>query len=252
MILVRISLAASLLAGTFLARPQELEFEVASVKSARVGEGPPNGWHGGPGSQDPTRLICGQMNPRQLIMTAYGIKSLQVIGPDWLATPRFEIGASVPAGTTKDQLAAMWQKLLSDRFHLAAHHETRETTVFDLVVAKTGPTLTPAGQATPSRPQQPATVVMGRHINFPNATIENFADFLGSQLDHLVRDATGLTGEYAIRLVWTPDSAGAPDPNGAPPLPDALQEQLGLRLEAKKAPVDMLMIDHIDRTPTEN
>jgi uncharacterized protein (TIGR03435 family) len=192
------------------------------------------------------------MSLKRLITTAFGIKSVQVIGPDWLDTPRFEIRATVPDDTTKDQLSTMWQKLLSDRFHLAAHHETRETTVFDLMVSKTGPKLTPAGQtARLLAPPPMGTVVRGHHIYIPRTTMEKFAGFLSGQVDHVVRDATGLTGEYAIRFAWG-DFDAAPDLNSAPPLPDALQEQLGLRLEAKKAPVDMLVIDHMDRKSTEN
>ena len=81
--------------------------------------------------------------------------------------------------------------------------------------------------------------------------MEKFAGFLSSRIDQVVRDATGLTGEYEIRFVWGDLDAG-PDLNSAPPLPDALQEQLGLRLEPKKASIDMLVIDRMDRMPTEN
>src|SRR5581483_1177208 len=143
------------------------------------------------------------MSLKRLITTAYGIKSLQVIGPDWLTTPRFEISAIIPPGTTKDQLRLMWQKLLSDRFHLVAHHETREKGIFDLVVAKGGPKLTPAGQtARLLAPPPPGTVVRGHRVYTPRTTMETFADFLSGQIDHVVRDATGLTGEYEIRFVW--------------------------------------------------
>src|SRR5262245_52617086 len=104
MLLARTLFAAALLAGASFEQSRKMEFEVASIKPVAPGEGARIGCSGGPGSQDPTRLICGQMSPRLLITIAYGIKAVHVIGPDWLTTPRFEISAIVPDGTAKDQI----------------------------------------------------------------------------------------------------------------------------------------------------
>ena|ERR1700722_12306425 len=254
---MRILTGSALLAwGAFAQSQARLEFEVASIKPAPpVGGGTGIGCQGGPGTADPGRLMCQQMSPALLIIIAYGVKRAQVAGPDWLASPRFEIAAKLPEGTTREQLATMWQNLLADRFHLRVHHEARELMHFDLLVAKSGSKLKPAPTGVASG--LPRTGVIGRradgnmHLDMPRLTVEGLASMLENQLHQPVTDATGLKGEYEIELQWTPD-ASTSTIESAPALPQALQEQLGLRLETKKGPVDMLVIDHIDRAPTQN
>ena len=227
----------------------KLEFEVASVKLAVTPARGAPGCKGGPGSDDPSRLTCQQMSPGLLIVYAFGVKYLQIAGPEWLATPRFDIVATLPKGTTKEQVPMMWQNLLIDRFGLRAHHESRETMHFELGVAKNGSKLKPAvqeGTGSVGHRQD------GIHMHFPKMTMEAFASILGNQLQKAVTDVTGLKGEYEITLVWTPDSEVPADGALYPALPQALQEQLGLRLETKKGPLDMLVIDRINRTPTDN
>src|SRR5580658_5693557 len=132
---MRILTSFALLASVAFQQPQtKLEFEIASVKPAPE-RATGIGCQGGPGSADPGRLTCQQMSPALLIRTAYGVKLVQVIGPNWLAVPRFEILATLPAGTTKEQIPEMWQNLLIDRFGLRTHHESRETIYFELSVA---------------------------------------------------------------------------------------------------------------------
>jgi uncharacterized protein (TIGR03435 family) len=196
------------------------------------------------------------MSPEFLIDIAYGVKFFQVVGPDWLAIPRFEIVAKLPDGTTKEQLVQMWRNFLGDRFHLAVHHETRELTHFDLVVAKNGPKLKPV----PADSGPPPMGTLGRradgfHMHMPRITMDGFAGMLAGQLQQEVGNATGLDGTYDIELQWMPDTAAAAidaSMPGAPALPQALQDQLGLKLESKKGPVDRLVIDHVDRAPKEN
>jgi uncharacterized protein (TIGR03435 family) len=241
----------SLLLLTWVAFPQpqaKLEFEVASVKPSPA-RATGIGCKGGPGSDDPGRLTCQQMAIVVLINMAYGVKFVQVIGPDWLSGPRFDIIATLPQGTTKEQVPAMWQNLLIDRFGFRAHHESREATHFELGVAKNGPILKPAAK------EGTGFVVHkqdGTHMTFPNMTMEALAGFLEGQLRKVVTDVTGLKGEYEIALAWTPDTAVPAEGAVYPALPQALQEQLGLRLETKKGPMDMLVIDQINRTPTDN
>jgi uncharacterized protein (TIGR03435 family) len=145
-------------------------------------------------------------------------------------------------------LPAMWQKMLTDRFHLATHREERETTVFDLVVAKGGSKLTPVAQAATLPPPQRLAIPLIHHIFMQKVTMDGFANVLASQLQRPVYNATGLKDEYVIRLGWNPGTAAA---DSGPTLEEAV-EQLGLRLQPKKGSMSLIIVDHVDRTPTEN
>jgi len=249
---MRILIYLVLFAWAAFPQPQvRLEFEVASVKPSPA-RGSGIGCKGGPESDDPGRLTCQQMSPSLLIRIAYGVKFVQVVGPDWLAAPRFEIIAVLPKGTSKEQIPVMWQNLLIERFGFRAHHESRETTHFELVVAKNGPKLKPAAQDGAGRGAGVAIFQDRITMRFPRMTTEGLASSLEMRLQKPVTDATGLTGEYEIQLEWAPDTAVTTDGESAPALPKALQDQLGLRLEMKKDPMDMLVIDQINRTPTDN
>jgi uncharacterized protein (TIGR03435 family) len=179
------------------------------------------------------------------------------------------------------QLRLMLQSMLADRFKLTLHHETKELPVYALVVAKNGPKLhetadTP-GDSTPPGPMGPSggpplkgrMMINGRgELTVNGVALARFADVLSRQIGHIVVDKTGLKGNYDFTLKWTPDEGqmpggpgggpGGPPRDAAPP-PDAsgpsiftaLQEQLGLKLESQKGPVDTLVIDHVER-PSEN
>ena len=182
------------------------------------------------------------------------------------------------------QVRAMLQGMLADRFKLALHHETKELSEYALVVAKNGPKFhettapanDPAAQDRPPGPPAPGSPMprgtmrmMGRgDLTVSGMGLAQFADMLSRQIGHVVVDKTGLKGEYDFTLKWTPDEGqgqmfggpgGGPPRDGAPPPPDpngptiftALQEQLGLKLESQKGPVDTIVIDHVER-PSEN
>jgi uncharacterized protein (TIGR03435 family) len=179
------------------------------------------------------------------------------------------------------QLRTMLQGMLADRFKLALHHETKELSEYALVVAKSGPkfheTTAPKFDPAQDRPPGPPSPgapmfrggirMMGRgDLTASGIGLTQFADVLSRQIDHIVVDKTGLKGEYDFALKWTPDEGqgqmfggpGGPPKDGAPQ-PDAngptiftaLQEQLGLKLESQKGPVDTLVIDHVEK-PSEN
>jgi uncharacterized protein (TIGR03435 family) len=225
------------------------QFEAASIhQSPPAGRGFGAGCKGGPGSQDPTRIECGQMSLMRLLVIAFGVKTFQVSGPDWLRSTNFDISAILPASTTKEEIQIMWQKLLSDRFHLELRHEERQTTVFDLVVAKGGAKLKLAGQATTSNPLRVPGV---QHAFMRRETMDDFANFLAELVEAPVRNRTELTDEYEIRLGWTPELSAAVDPNG-PTLMQAVEDELGLHLTPRRGTGDFLLIDHIDRVPTDN
>ena len=197
-------------------------------------------------------------------------------GPAWVGSAKFDITAKEDAETIaalqnlpKEQRAEpvrlMVQKLLAERFKLKVHHETKELPVYAMTVAKSGVkmTLTAAPVATegaaPARPQGSGIRRMGPgQMQGINTTPELLANVLGSQPEiggRMVLDKTGLTGKYDFMLKWTPDvgmgDAGAVAEASGPSLFTALQEQLGLRLDATKGMVDTIVIDSVEM-PSEN
>ncbi len=122
--------------------PEKIAFEVASIKPSpppEPGKGRTFGWNGGPGTDDPGMFRCSNCNLPMMLTLAYDVKGFQLTYPKWMDSERFEISAKVPAGATKAQLALMMQDLLTERFKLTLHRETKEMKVFDLTVAKGGP-----------------------------------------------------------------------------------------------------------------
>jgi uncharacterized protein (TIGR03435 family) len=200
-----------------------------------------------------------------LLTFGYGVHPRQISGgPSWLDTDKFEIlGKPDTEGqpNTK-QLGIMLQKLLADRFELAIHHDKKELTVYAITVGKTGPKLTPAvsnGNGLPGLGMRG----FGRAV-IRNATIGDFAGFMQSiVLDRPVVDQTKLDARYDFTLDWTPDETQFPNRTGpAPPPPaadadsfpdlfTAMQQQLGLKMESTKAPVDVIVIDKVEK-PSDN
>ena len=317
--------------------PATPAFEVASIKAApplqslaaqiqsgklRVGM-----------TVDGARVDIGFMALTGLIATAYRVKPLQVVGPDWLRSQLFEIHATIPEGATKDQVPEMLQALLSDRFKLSAHRENKEQPAYALVVSKGGSKLkeaveaesapapaaedsaktspgpkdprkdgvsisTPEGQVN-IKPEARGMVVSGTRMGamhmsmgengmmrmeLSKVTMADFADLLAQFVDRPVVNMTDLKGSYQAALEFPmqellnmartlmPDLALGAHPLGAPggaasgaaglggiaasdPTGGAIfqaVQQLGLKLESRKVPVETLVIDHIEKTPTEN
>ena len=245
-------------------------FDVISVKPNKDSNGTrmqftPDGLHG-----------VG-VTVRFLLYEGYGgINSNQVIGePGWTNTDGFDIEAKVaPADVAMlgkmnfEQRRAMFQTILADRFKLVVHHETRELPVYVLTVAKGGPKFK---ESAPDDPASTAPRRRGMMMNRGKVTATDAqvsvssSPILSRQLGRTIIDKTGLTGNYDFTLEWAPDDGGpppakpqdgsatpaanAPDPGAS--VFTALQEQLGLKLESTKAPVDVVVIDHIEK-PTEN
>jgi uncharacterized protein (TIGR03435 family) len=192
-------------------------------------------------------------NLKSLIQMAYQVRDYQIAGPDWLSSERFDIAARPPAGSKDEDLGPMLQSLLLERFRLALHRQTKEFPVYGLLVAKNGPKFKEVedtgGQSTNSN--------RGRFIG-KRCSMASFAAYLARQMERPVVDMTGLTGVFDLKLNFTPENVLAAredtkaDAEAYPPLLTALQEQLGLKLDPKKAPIEMLVIDHIERVPTEN
>ena len=216
-------------------------------------------------------------------------KNDQLQGPGWLKTERFTITATVPSGTTKDNFKLMLQSLLAERLKLALHRETKEVSGYALQLGKNGPRLKesaepPAGTSEPPdhfdvdkngfRVFPPGTagvtsyVVDGAmRLTASKLTIARWAEILGNMLASPVVDQTGLTDRYDFHLEFIHPFTGArrggamtqapvndrsADDHGVPSLIDAVQSQLGLKLEGRKIPWDTLIIDHVEKTPTDN
>jgi len=182
---------------------------------------------------------------KSCIQMAYHLSEGRLIGPDWLSTTSFDIVAKPPSGAPRDQTREMMQALLSDRFKLAIHHESRMLPAFALVVGKNGPKLQKGG------PGGPNVDVNNYKMNGKGMTMVNLAEALSRHLDRPVVDKTGLEGVFDLNLEWSPEEKPE-DVKSAPSIFTAVQEQLGLKLQAEKLPLDVVVVDHMERKPTEN
>lgn len=184
----------------------------------------------------------------RLITWAFSVRDEQMINlPSWASSERFDIAAKYPKGTAFNLRGAqeMLRTLLAERFTLHTHHETRELPVYLLVLAlrdrQLGPFLRPSTKATPF-PFAPG--VTGAH----DAPINLLTIMLSGMAGRLVLDRTDLPGNYDYELHWTPGPApGVSTDSNNPSIFTVVEEQLGLKLEPSKAPVDVLVIDHVER-----
>jgi uncharacterized protein (TIGR03435 family) len=199
----------------------------------------------------------------KLLAFSYGVQQKQLIGlPPWADTDKYDIDAKPDTEGTPDkkQLQGMVQKLISDRFRLTFHHDTRDLPVYALSVAKTGAKLTKSE----GQDGLPGFGLRGLGLlSVHSATMSDFAAMMQETvMDRPVIDQTELAGRYDFNLNWTPDdsqfggmAARMPPPtdntNPPPALYTAIQEQIGLKLDAIKAPTDVMVIDHVEK-PSEN
>jgi uncharacterized protein (TIGR03435 family) len=247
------------------------EFEVAAVKPFIPN---PNGWivrtEGGPGTSGPNRIRYVNLTFRSLLATAYGVENFMISGPAWL-DERWIIEATIRPGATKEQVNRMLQNLLLDRFKMTLHRETGTGPLYELTVVKKGPKLREFVENSPTpadgklsttekdgfvriRPG-PLPVAFGEGRIFGGGqTVPELAKFLSSVLKAPVEDKTGLTGKYDYNLEYSgaPIAATGNLADSAPDLVTAVRDQLGLKLESKKGPIDLLVVDHIEKTPTAN
>jgi uncharacterized protein (TIGR03435 family) len=253
------------------------EFEVASIKLNKSGDGfirimPARGG----------RFTATNVPLQVLITIAYRIKDFQLSGaPPWVMSERYDVEAKAEGNPELDAVLPMLQTLLEDRLQFKFHRDTKEMQIYALVVSKPGK-LHPAegecgprpdGLPPPPEPGKVPTPPCGGFFMFPGrlngqkVPITQLVDVLSRFTGRIVVDKTNLTGKYDINLEYTPDQGqilGPPPgggPNGLPSLPPidpngpslftALQEQFGLKLESQKGPVEMIVVDHIER-PSEN
>ncbi len=235
----------------------------------------------------PGRFVYTGVTAKRLVAFAYQVRETQVLGgPSWIDMDRYDIDAKedeadatalqkLPRFQQGEQVGLRMQALLAERFKLMVHHETKELPVYALVVAKNGPKFheskpnaaSPDGRIRPTGHAQPGSSTGGEpegdtNIFATGTSMALFAKHLSADVGRTVLDETGLKGEYDLRLVYSPDQTqpaifdgttegDAPPESRGPSIFTALREQLGLKLESTKGPVDVIMIDHIER-PSAN
>jgi uncharacterized protein (TIGR03435 family) len=247
------------------------EFEVATIKPGNAAATSDLGFNG----RD--HFVTSNIALQFILQFAYGLNSgsdRQIIGgPAWIESSRFTIDAQpdeavaaelkkLPLYQRQQRQKLMIQRLLADRFKLVLHHETREFPINALMIAKGGAKLTPVTVDFAMMHPTPDGWMGGLHNPRPGltegraATIKMLVDTLNRQPElsgRLIVDATGLQGNYDFNLSWTPDRdlGAAPAEAVGPSLFTALQEQLGLKIESRKAAVDCIVIDHVEK-PSAN
>ena len=242
-------------AATIAAQQPAPRFEVVSVKRNTSGDeegsiGPRPGGYGM--TNVPLRL---------LIIRAFELRSFQVAGgPGWIDGERYDLDARASEGTSPRQVYPMLRRLLAERFKLAAHIEKREQPVYALVTARAdgrpGPQLKASTLNCSGQPDQSDQCAMGGSFTGSGGTLKGvgqplsvLATHVSTAVDRIVQDRTGLAGGFDFELAWSGSGLKAAPgaPSELPSVFTALQEQLGLKLEPSRGPIDVLVIDSVER-----
>jgi uncharacterized protein (TIGR03435 family) len=269
---------------------QKLEFEVATIKPVDPDRRGAVRSTGGPGSADPERLSYPDITLRSLLLLAYELPPGQLAGPDWMYDTRFDIAAKVPPKSSMAEVHIMLQNLLVERFRMTLHHELQDKAAYNLTVAKGGPKLkeTAYPNAKPIAsgslsftldkndfPVLPKEAAVQARVDwvkngsfrstFRAFPISDFAQDMANVLTEAVPlvgmviprifDKTGLTARYDFTLEYSNFIYDRPDNDveiTGPSIFTAVEKQLGLKLEKSKAPLDILVIDHVERAPAAN
>jgi uncharacterized protein (TIGR03435 family) len=228
----------------------EPRFEVASIKQ-NISPAPVRaGARTFPGG----RVVALKVSLNNLIQDAYGVKSYQILeGPAWAHSEFYNIEAKVAGErtVTYEEVRPAWQALLADRFQLKLHHEMKDVPAYALVVGKNGPKMKASGPDATSQTTLPVAQAPTKRVASAKITMTRLALILTSYAGRPVVDQTGLEGTYDVTLEWAADDETPDAKLDAPALFTAVQEQLGLRLDPHKLPMDVLVIDHAER-PSEN
>ncbi|MBS1854947.1 MAG: TIGR03435 family protein [Acidobacteria bacterium] len=247
-----------LLGLTVCAALGQRAFDVASIRpSEQAGRG--RGGHGmgeafgGNVRVTPDSVILRGVSLRTCIAWAYHVQESLVTGPDWMGDARFDIVAKAAAPADEDHLRAMMQALLADRFKVAAHRQTKEMQVYVLEPGKSGAKVHASeSQGEASIQPDPRTMT----VTVQRAGVSQLTDLLSRALRAPVLDQTGLAGKYDLtvnvaKYLADRQTGGQPlDPISL--IEEVLREELGLKLDSRKLPVDLVVVDRAEKTPTEN
>lgn len=241
-----------------------LSFEVASVKAS-----PTRPAQFRPARPGADRIEWQYITLWYCISYAYDVHSYQMSGPDWLKSAHFDISAKGPAGTTRDQLREMMRTLLAERFKLQVHREKRDIQALALVIGKDGPKLQPsAPEVNDANVNMSSSKEGGERMEVKGGTMTTLVNTLTGLLGRPVVDQTGLAGRFDFAIDFSRDQTAGSGAGGGyneppafpPPAPGAEPglsiytsiQRLGLRLDGHKLPLDVVVIDGAEKTPTEN
>jgi uncharacterized protein (TIGR03435 family) len=239
-------------------------FEVASVKAIEPsdpsisGPGPKPTGLAATVSGDPIHITYPHVTLIGLLTQAYSVNPRLIEGPDWIRTQFYNVIAKVPDNAPKGHTAEMLQNLLSDRFHVVVHWETREESGFELIAGKTGPKLKKSEVDENGIPlNRNSSMNSSGRFTWKGATLDQLANSLSVDLGRSVVNKTGIAGYFDITLEAAPDSMpGLPNFGSRPdsPLPSIFTaiHELGLTLEPQKVSARRLVVDSAQKTPTEN
>ena len=247
---IAVILVAVVCAPILIAQQAASRFEVASIKPTRSSEGVTMIRQNTGG-----RFVAESITSFNLIQQAYDLYGFQIVGaPDWLERDRFDIQAIAAPGTSRAEQGVLLRQLLEDRFKLRARREMREHDVYALVIARAdgrlGPNLRPFTGDCTALPGTPSRCTMRNGPNFTDAVGMPFSIIVGQvtgNVSRLVVDKTGLAGRFDFKYEWTNDLATVNAVGDSVTFVTALQEQLGLRLVPDRAPVEVLVIDVVER-----
>lgn len=231
-------------------------------------------FRGGPGTSSPERIDYVDVSLKDLLARAYNVNAEQVAGLGWLDEEHFDVAAVMAPGTTLEQMRLMLQNLLTERFQITMHRDTKTLRVYSLTVAKGGHKLKQAAaqpefkddeerkaaRLKAARGDLEAAVARRQasgpfnSFRLPSAEVARFVLALRAHLDRPVVDRTGLEGLYLFTLDWVPVGARSTgdSPSTGPSIFAALEEQLGLHLQPENEQSEILVIDKAERVPTSN
>src|SRR5579862_4042798 len=254
-------------------------FEVASIRASPpypVQGGVSTAIRGGPGTEDPSHIRWSFASLRNIVDAAYAIRPNQVTGPSFLDTLIFDITATVPEGTARTQVREMWRNLLVERFGMVARVERKEFDGEQLEINRGGHKLQGTKLPDAEQPERPTiengilkgpgfAVAYRNNAGTTTATVmakaqslSGLVNLLVSELDEPVIDKTGLSGKYDFEFDFTPRSLRVRTAAAVPPMDtnvdivSAIDQYLGLRISKTKIVMDHVVIEKIDRKPTEN
>lgn len=246
-----------------------LNFEAASIKPTPLSV---DGRYAVRSRADPGRLEYSSFTLKAIVQQACEVRDFQISGPDWMASTRFDVVATLPAGAPRSGVPGMLRSLLAERFKMSVHRETRDVPVYVLLVGKSGPHMKEAavdpnapppdngrrtGGPTPGldcgptgETAPPAGWMINKgpgHLQGHTMNMVSVANTLAALLGRPVVDQTGLKAGYDFDLDYAPTA----DVDGVS-IFTAVQSQLGLKLDAKKGPVEFILVDHAEKTPVGN
>jgi uncharacterized protein (TIGR03435 family) len=224
----------------------QFQFDVVSIKPSQfvpAGDSNPESIDISQGG----RLTMRNIRLSSCLKWAYGVQDSQIAGPDWIGMERYDIVALAPGPATEEDLKLMLRSLLADRFKLALHHASKEIGIYGLVVSKNGPKFRESKEDGKGNITRTAVGVTAEKISMPE-----FANLLSGQLATPVIDMTELKGRFDLAFDLRQYVANATTPVSISSLiVEAMEEQLGLKLQSTKSSLEVLIIDHIER-PSAN